>query len=77
MQFKATGSAPVMRQTKFKINAQQRFQAVIDFLRKQLKLDSSSNQEQLVIIKQVLRTFMLTVRCLVPVRQQFLRSDTR
>jgi hypothetical protein len=36
VRFKATGNAPMMKQNKFKISANQKFQTVVDFLRKQL-----------------------------------------
>ena len=38
--FKATGNTPILKQNKFKISAGQRFQYLIDFLRRQLKLCS-------------------------------------
>ncbi|KAI9331342.1 ubiquitin-like protein Atg12, partial [Obelidium mucronatum] len=38
VRFKATGSAPILKQNVFKITASQRFQAVILFLRKELTL---------------------------------------
>jgi ubiquitin-like protein ATG12 len=34
--FRSTGDAPIMRRTKFKVKATQRFAAILDFLRKQL-----------------------------------------
>ncbi|KJE93076.1 hypothetical protein CAOG_03919 [Capsaspora owczarzaki ATCC 30864] len=37
VQFRAAGNAPLMRQKKFKITASEKFQTVIEFLRKQLK----------------------------------------
>ncbi|POW04247.1 hypothetical protein PSTT_10564 [Puccinia striiformis] len=38
VRFKATGSAPIMKQNFFKITSSNRFQAVIAFLRKELGL---------------------------------------
>ncbi|WAR54296.1 hypothetical protein PtB15_3B810 [Puccinia triticina] len=38
VRFKATGSAPIMKQNFFKITSSNRFQAVIAFLRKELAL---------------------------------------
>ncbi|KAJ3255537.1 hypothetical protein HDU77_003661 [Chytriomyces hyalinus] len=38
VRFRATGSAPILKQSIFKITASQRFQAVIGFLRKELAL---------------------------------------
>ncbi|WAR61153.1 hypothetical protein PtB15_13B405 [Puccinia triticina] len=38
VRFKATGSAPIMKQNFFKITSSNRFQAVIAFLRKELRL---------------------------------------
>ena len=35
---KATGNAPILKQNKFKVSAEQSFVAVHEFLRKQLKL---------------------------------------
>jgi ubiquitin-like protein ATG12 len=40
--FVAVGSAPIMKKTKFQIDADQRFAAVTSFLRKMLKLKGSS-----------------------------------
>ena len=40
--FVAVGSAPIMKRTKFQIGADQRFAAVVAFLRKMLKLQDSS-----------------------------------
>eukprot|EP01137_Pigoraptor_chileana_P009811 Opistho-2@58621 len=37
VRFRAAGNAPVMKQNKFKITASEKFQTVIDFLKKQLK----------------------------------------
>lgn len=45
LRFKATGNAPQMKQTKFKISSSNKFQAVIDFLKKQLNLDTSEGKE--------------------------------
>ena len=36
MRFKAVGNAPIMKQNLYKITASNRFQAVIQFLRKEL-----------------------------------------
>jgi hypothetical protein len=36
VQFKATGNAPILKQNKFKVSADQRFETVMAFLRKQL-----------------------------------------
>lgn len=36
VQFKAVGNAPIMKQNRYRITASNRFQAVIQFLRKQL-----------------------------------------
>eukprot|EP00123_Amoebidium_parasiticum_P013794 comp22154_c0_seq1/m.32462 comp22154_c0_seq1/g.32462 ORF comp22154_c0_seq1/g.32462 comp22154_c0_seq1/m.32462 type:complete len:131 (-) comp22154_c0_seq1:105-497(-) len=44
VRFRAVGNAPIMKQNKFKITAAEQFQAIIDFLRKQLKF---SQREQL------------------------------
>ena len=41
--FVAVGSAPILKRTKFQINADQRFAAVHVFLRKLLKLSSTEN----------------------------------
>ena len=41
--FRPVGSTPALKQSKFKINTQQRFQTVIDFLRKQLHLQPSDS----------------------------------
>jgi ubiquitin-like protein ATG12 len=41
--FVAVGSAPVMKKTKFRIAADQRFSSVTAFLQKILKLSSSSS----------------------------------
>jgi ubiquitin-like protein ATG12 len=41
--FVAVGSAPIMKKTKFQIGADQRFAAVIAFLRKMLKLPSNGS----------------------------------
>jgi ubiquitin-like protein ATG12 len=41
--FVAVGSAPLMKKTKFQISADQRFAAVISFLRKMLKLTDSGS----------------------------------
>ncbi len=41
--FRPVGSTPALKQAKFKINTQQRFQTVIDFLRKQLHLSPSDS----------------------------------
>ncbi|GAA5927757.1 Atg12p [Sporobolomyces koalae] len=41
IRFKATGNAPIMRQSVFKITASHRFQAVHAFLRTQLNLKPS------------------------------------
>ncbi|CAH7671107.1 ubiquitin-like autophagy protein Apg12-domain-containing protein [Phakopsora pachyrhizi] len=41
VRFKATGSAPIMKQNFFKITASNRFQTVIAFLRKELALKSN------------------------------------
>ncbi|KAJ3031650.1 UNVERIFIED_CONTAM: Ubiquitin-like protein [Siphonaria sp. JEL0065] len=43
VRFKATGSAPILKQSVFKITASQRFQAVILFLRKELALNSADS----------------------------------
>ncbi|ORY38649.1 autophagy protein 12 [Rhizoclosmatium globosum] len=43
VRFKATGSAPILKQQVFKITASQRFQAVILFLRKELALTQSDS----------------------------------
>jgi ubiquitin-like protein ATG12 len=40
--FVATGSAPILKKTKFQIAADQRFSSVITFLRKVLKLQGGS-----------------------------------
>jgi ubiquitin-like protein ATG12 len=37
VRFKAVGSAPILQQTVFKINATQRFETVVNFLRSRLK----------------------------------------
>ncbi|KAF9523750.1 ubiquitin-like autophagy protein Apg12-domain-containing protein [Crepidotus variabilis] len=36
LRFKAVGNAPIMKRNEYKIIAQNKFQAVIDFLRKEL-----------------------------------------
>jgi ubiquitin-like protein ATG12 len=36
--FRATGSAPILKQQFFKISASYKFQAVVDFLKKQLAM---------------------------------------
>jgi ubiquitin-like protein ATG12 len=41
--FVAVGSAPIMKKTKFQISADQRFSAVVAFLRKMLKLSGDGN----------------------------------
>jgi len=38
--YKATGDAPILKQTKFKIDASENFAKVVDFLRRQLRRDS-------------------------------------
>ncbi|KAG0150171.1 hypothetical protein CROQUDRAFT_38675 [Cronartium quercuum f. sp. fusiforme G11] len=43
VRFKATGSAPIMKQNFYKITASNRFQTVIAFLRKELGLKSSDS----------------------------------
>ncbi|KAI9101181.1 ubiquitin-like autophagy protein Apg12-domain-containing protein [Phlyctochytrium arcticum] len=40
VRFRATGSAPILKQTFYKITAAQKFQTVINFLRKELKYKS-------------------------------------
>ena len=37
---KATGGAPILKQSKFKVGVEERFTFVVDFLRKQLKAES-------------------------------------
>ena len=37
---KATGDAPILKQSKFKVGVEERFTFVVDFLRKQLKAES-------------------------------------
>ncbi|KNC85157.1 hypothetical protein SARC_02650 [Sphaeroforma arctica JP610] len=39
VRFRAAGNAPIMKQAKFKITANESFQTVIDFLRRQLKFN--------------------------------------
>jgi ubiquitin-like protein ATG12 len=41
--FVAVGSAPIMKKTKFQISADQRFSAVVAFLRKMLKLSGDGS----------------------------------
>lgn len=41
--FVAVGSAPLMKKTKFQISSEQRFVSVLGFLRKMLKISSSSS----------------------------------
>jgi len=43
VRFKATGSAPIMKQNFYKISASNRFQTVIIFLRKELGLKASDS----------------------------------
>jgi len=38
IQFRATGNAPILKQQFFKINANYKFQAIVDFVKKQLQL---------------------------------------
>lgn len=47
---KATGNAPILKQSKFKISATQQFHAVIDFMKKQLRLPQG---ESLVLKKDL------------------------
>jgi ubiquitin-like protein ATG12 len=41
--FVATGSAPIMKKTKFQISADQRFASVSTFLRKMLKIEAGQS----------------------------------
>ncbi|KAI9343414.1 ubiquitin-like protein Atg12 [Zopfochytrium polystomum] len=41
VRFKATGSAPILKQTVFRITATQKFQTVISFLRKELNMPAA------------------------------------
>eukprot|EP00301_Raphidiophrys_heterophryoidea_P021772 c609_g1_i1.p1 GENE.c609_g1_i1~~c609_g1_i1.p1 ORF type:complete len:150 (+),score=32.29 c609_g1_i1:44-451(+) len=41
--FRATGNAPILRQQKFKISASESFQAVGDFLRRQLRMKNTDS----------------------------------
>merc|ERR1711916_150990 len=43
VQFQATGNAAQLKQKKFKLSAKATFQNVIDFLRKQLRLNESDS----------------------------------
>ncbi|KAI8611562.1 ubiquitin-like protein Atg12 [Chytriomyces sp. MP71] len=43
VRFRATGSAPILKQSVFKITASQKFQAVILFLRKELTIGASDS----------------------------------
>eukprot|EP01135_Chromosphaera_perkinsii_P008909 Nk52_evm19s1524 gene=Nk52_evmTU19s1524 len=43
VKFRAAGNAPIMKQTRFKITAAEKFQTVIDFLRKQLKFKQTDS----------------------------------
>lgn len=45
--FRPTGNAPVLKQSKFRISIMQRFQAITDFLRKQLHFQN--DRESLVL----------------------------
>ena len=38
--FRATGDAPLLKRSKFKIGANERFAKVVDFLRKQIQRDT-------------------------------------
>mmetsp|Transcript_22030 Transcript_22030/g.36491 ORF Transcript_22030/g.36491 Transcript_22030/m.36491 type:complete len:98 (+) Transcript_22030:371-664(+) len=40
IQFRAAGDAPILKQSKFKMNAADKFAVVIDFLRKQVHRES-------------------------------------
>lgn len=41
VQFKAVGSAPILKKTKFKVSASEPFAMVVNFLRRQLQLADS------------------------------------
>lgn len=43
VRFKATGNAPILKQSVFKVTATHKFSAVIEFLRKQLDLKPSES----------------------------------
>ena len=43
MLFKAVGNAPIMKKSKFKINATSQFDEVIQFIRKTIKLKSDQS----------------------------------
>ena len=43
VKFRAAGNAPIMKQSRFKITAAEKFQTVIDFLRKQLKFKATDS----------------------------------
>ena len=50
--FVAVGSAPIMKKTKFQISADQRFSAVVAFLRKMLKMRNNDNGSSLFLYVQ-------------------------
>ena len=51
IQFKAVGSAPILRQRVFKVSASQKFETVVNFLRK--KLDCKPNDSVFLYINSV------------------------
>jgi len=74
VRFKGVGNAPIMRQNMYKITATNRFQAVIQFLRKELGWQGG---EPLVRLRYFLLENVIPKDVIVPLHQFHLFSSSR
>ena len=74
VRFKGVGNAPIMRQNMYKITATNRFQAVIQFLRKELGWQGG---EPLVRLRYFLFENVILNDVIVPLHQFHLFPSSR